>query len=93
MKLRHAVLLALVGFCLVVPPVQKAEDSYVDLMAPFEQWLIEQKYDTEEACFKGRDKMLTLSSKNLDNGKDSPVDRQRVNATCINCDDPRLKHK
>ena len=93
MKLRHAAALAIFNFYLIAPPLQKDDPSRIDLMAPFGQWVIEERYDTEEACFEGRDKMMTLGSADFDNGKDSGLDRQRVNSLCINADDPRLKEK
>jgi len=89
---RHAAALALVGFSLIVPPLQKGDQTQIDMMAPFAQWVVEQRYDTEEACYQGRDRMMTLGSANLDK-RESPIDRQRVCATCINSDDPRLTEK
>jgi len=91
-KLLHAAALAIVGFSLIVPPLQKDDQTQIDMMAPFAQWIVEQRYDTEGACYQGRDKMMTLGSANLDK-HDSPIDRQRLSATCINSDDPRLTEK
>jgi hypothetical protein len=90
-KLRHTAILAIVGYCLIVPPLQASHEQ-MDTMAPFSQWVIEGHFDTEEACYQGREKMMTLGSANLDK-QDSVVDRQRVSAVCINCEDPRLKPK
>jgi hypothetical protein len=92
LKLPHAAALAIVDFSLIVPPLQKDDRTHVDMMAPFAQWVVEQRYDTEEACYQGRDIMMTLDSANLDK-HESPIDRQRLSATCINSDDPRLTEK
>lgn len=93
MKLPCSAMLALAGFLLIVPPLQKDDNSRADLMAPFGQWVVQQRYDTEEACFQGRDKVMEQGSANLDKMQDSGEDRQRISALCINSEDPRLTEK
>jgi hypothetical protein len=49
LMLRHGAALAIVGFSLIVPPLQKDDQTHIDMIAPFAQWVVEQRYDTEEA--------------------------------------------
>jgi hypothetical protein len=108
MKARHAAVLALVGWYLMVPP-NKNEDT------PLSEWIVRRTYDSADACQAGAsneraqaaaklrqyDNMTDLERRNLEHTQEG-LDREMADnanidvsfrAACIESGDPRLKGK
>jgi hypothetical protein len=52
-KLRHAAALALVGWCLLTPPVVSGGGTiYADRSVPLSKWEIQSAYNTKQDCEK-----------------------------------------
>jgi hypothetical protein len=102
MKLRHAAVLALVGWYLIAPPAKNDNDLRYN--APLSQWTIEHVFDSAVECDVVRTRWRWHAKKIMDAVLDpkqtlSPADgrlsiarvRQLEACECIASDDPRLK--
>ena len=90
MNLRHAAALALVGWYLMLPPMQ-GETPNSD--APLSQWTLTDSFDSAQQCSKGKSaywKTLMKISPRLPKTESIIVNRQASAAMCIATDDPRL---
>lgn len=95
MKLRHAAGLALVGWCLIVPPLVNAPYK-VDTEAPLSYWKVYRTFPSEKECEKFQSGAQAKYEKTLD----APLGtikkgtrafaRQMTFAECIASDDPSL---
>ena len=97
MNLRHAPALALVGWYLMVPPIQgnSETDAGVILGAPISEWNIESSYDTASECEKGLAQLKQDAEQQTFYAGVSELDKRnfklsRESAHCIATDDPRL---
>ena len=87
MKLRHATALALVGWYLMVPPMNSWPGlPWIDRDAPLSRWTTSAMFDSAKDCEIAREKhehAYALAVKStIDDG-----------AVCIASDDPRFKGK
>jgi hypothetical protein len=95
MNLRHAAALALVGWYLMISPLDPANMTQVDTGAPLSKWHSMKTYSSKTECDKGRDDERATGARGLN----SRSQTKRVIATalssaqCIATDDPRLKGK
>ena len=94
MKPRHAAVLALVGWYLVLPPTSLGK---VVLSAPPSKWTVFQEYDSLETCLAAR---VELHERGEQNPSVKPQLQfppkqlaQFFAADCISADDPKLKEK
>ena len=87
MKLLHAAALALVGWYLMVPPLEQNREH--DPSAPISRWTINGRYDSAAKCAKAQ--MQNLKYWNHV-GNEQMVDAFGQSA-CIPTDDSRLKSK
>jgi hypothetical protein len=91
MKFRHTAVLALVGWYLMLPPM---DGNIPNVKAAFSQWDILLSFDIAETC---ESKRADLRSKILGRVKNDEAanrldtDRRLIDARCIATDDPRLK--
>ncbi len=84
MNVRH--LAALVGWCLIMPPLSQ-NHQLVEKNAPLARWETIGTYDTAAACSKELDKLTVLVAGNVTHS----VMQSRVLAgKCIAADDPRI---
>jgi hypothetical protein len=92
MKPCHAVALALVGWCLMLPPVERVGTLLlVTGTEPLNLWSIEQTFSSENECHKA---LADLKQSHIYSGRGNTefeVDQQRQHAICVATDDPRLK--
>ena len=102
MKLPHAAALAVIGWYLMVPPVQDKDG--VQYNAPIAKWGIQHVFDSAMECDVAMQRWRSRASKVWDalNGKkplphnsDLDLPLEKVNqmgaCECIASDDPRLK--
>jgi len=95
MNLRHAAALALVGWYLMVPPLDSANMTQVNAGALLSEWHSMKSYSSKKDCEKERDEKRAAGARGLH----SPSQTKRVMATalssaqCVASDDPRLKEK
>lgn len=92
MTLRDAAALALVGWYLMLPPIQN--DSWPNTDAPLSQWSIGGSFDTAKEC---QDEKVDNAERTEKTISAPPATlslaaaRQALVAVCIATDDPRLK--
>ena len=86
MKVRHAVALVPVAWCLIVPPVSSDRQS-VDNKAPLSRWDKIDSYDSAAAC---RSELAKLTALLADNVNYSVIQKRTLAGKCIAADDPRL---
>jgi hypothetical protein len=87
MTLRHAAALALVGWYLMIPPLDR--DEHVQTNAPLSSWVNDQSYETAAACEQKK-------RADMDRVKDDKEPWVRFAASSVKCiatDDPRLKDR
>jgi hypothetical protein len=93
MKVRHAAALALVGWYLVLPPMNSWKGlPWIDRNAPLSKWQQRAAFNSAKDCEVARKKHETdfaLAVKSA-NHISSPIDD---GARCVASDDPRLKPK
>jgi len=103
MTTRHAAALTLLGWYLMLPPIEQrsSEMSYVNTEAPLGKWTINTAFDRADACENA--KLKGLRERWAD--KDRPVEanmpknfnQSLLNAfalsQCVATDDPRLMQK
>jgi hypothetical protein len=100
MRIRHAAVLTLVGWYLMVPPIRilgPASDPKTpvefDRRAPLSEWKILGSFDTAKACYDypaHLEKLLHRSGP-AGAGADEAAKAWFDKAQCIATDDPRLK--
>jgi len=90
MKLRHAAVLALVGWYLMVPPWRSAQTAHPipDSDAPLSKWITEGTFDSAVGCNRYLMSIL-MSSNPADPAFQNKLRAQA--AKCVASDDPRLK--
>jgi len=104
MKLRHAAALALVGWCLILPPIvyppQSNGPTHVEQNAPLSQWRVWRRFDSQKDCEEalqlGFKKPAELRATRPPPAVGTGVwtgyaDAQAEAARCVKDDDPRLK--
>jgi len=108
MNLRHAAALALVGWYLMVPPIESCNGAFSGHACdqpPLAEWRTVGTYDSLSAC--GNSKALWIEKGKMYLGEmeassRSPTTRMPsyeasatidLAATCVSSDDPRLKEK
>jgi hypothetical protein len=92
-NLRHAAALALVGWYLMLPPIN---DGTPEVTAPPSRWEILFPYDTARDCQISLSRIVGQTLVDLQ----KPMARDKENfvlrlssGTCVASDDPRLKEK
>jgi hypothetical protein len=93
MKLRHAAVLALVGWYLMTPPLSWSSDRTKigsDLSRPLSEWDSYSTYDTEADCNKEID---AWNRRAVSYARDHHTTLNISHARCVASDDPRLKEK
>ena len=93
LKLRHAAVLALVGWYLMAPP------PHSDINLPLNQWMIWNSYDSAKECENQRRKNLdeatALAKHESSDSQTMDNDTERIigiiQSVCVSSDDPRLK--
>jgi hypothetical protein len=104
---RHATVLALSGWYLLIPPVfspmGEHHRSFNDLSAPLSRWDIWEKFDSESQCQKEREHLRTEAPARLRFAREHPDQDPAGNlvavseawqlAECVATDDPRLLAK
>ena len=78
MKLRHAAVLALVGWYLMAPPLRIRPNEGALPYPPLSEWLVVQQFDSREACLK---QLTSVENAKVLVGYE----------LCVAADDPRLK--
>ena len=93
MNPRHAAALALVGWYLIVPPLNRPR-------AAMGEWTIFKSFDSADLCQAERDREVEWAAKGENSGKYLTLHTKSRNAQfdgtaaqCIASDDPRLKEK
>lgn len=96
-KPRHAVALALVGWCLMVPPPVLHTSPPVDLDAPLSEWRLFSVHNSAAECERGLVAFYKLAKTELVANPGDERDRiqfyQLESSQCVATDDPRLKEK
>jgi len=98
MKVRHAAMLALIGWYLIIPPL--VDTPYkIDTEAPLANWKIYQTFDTSKEC----DKSLAAAKAKYEPTASAPLGTikkgsrafalQMTFAECISSSNPSLKPK
>jgi len=87
MKIGHAAALALVGWNLLLPPLN---DGKPDLSAPLSTWEQWHAFDTADLCEQNR-AFKADQMRKYDNAKTKWSEMFGVYSQCISTDDPRLK--
>ena len=86
MKPSHAAVLALAGWCLIMPPLSQDRQT-VEKKAPFSRWDTVGNYDTAAACGNELAKLIAVVAGNINY---SVIQRRVLAGKCIAADDPRL---
>jgi hypothetical protein len=87
MKIRHAAALALVGWYLLVAPVEHTGPFVkVDIKALLKEWDTQATFDDKQACESARTEYLAYPPPCCDLISEKTI-------LCISADDPRLKGK
>jgi hypothetical protein len=93
----HAVALALVGWYMLVPPIQGYDLSNLEVNAPLSQWEkthnddgTAQTFATEAACEEEKAAKIRVFH---ELSKDPAIQNVYGTFRCISADDPRLKGK
>ncbi len=91
MTLRHAAVLALVGWYLMLPP--KLAPFEVEADAPLSHWTLIASFDTSKECGNYRMAEVMRYRMNPENKQEAWNEKAYLAALCIATDDPRLKPK
>jgi hypothetical protein len=106
MTLRHAAALALVGWYLMMPPINPSTDNE-RLDAPVSEWVIDSSYDSAQECQQAihtlqrslmpprgasAESVRSQAAKAGQHARATDYERA-IAAICIATDDPRLKEK
>jgi len=107
-NLRHAAALALVGWYLMVPPIESCNGAFhggVCNETPLAKWQIVKTYDSLSGCEnikaiwieKGQSYLVEMNassrSRTTRMASDEASATTDIEATCVVSDDPRLKGK
>ena len=84
MNLRHAAALALVGWYLMVPPLDRQSPDEFNADAPLGHWQTIGSYDTASECEDTAARLVK------NNEKDSLKHERLLHGSCVASDDPRL---
>ena len=76
MTLRHAAVLALVGWALMVPPL--IDSSGVATQEPLSKWTSLGTFDSAEDCDRGRIDEMTRRERAAEKGEEGQSDRERI---------------
>lgn len=92
MNLRHAAALALVGWCLMIPPLSRSSSGEIgsDFSRPLSEWFPVGVYDTEADCDK---EINAMNQRAASMAREHRTMLSLSHAQCIASDDPRLKEK
>jgi len=93
MKPRHAAALALVGWCLMVPPPRAVGDHFqTDFYAPLSKWAKVRTFDLQSQCETPRAAYQQKPTGNLVIMLGAAEAQATTKASrCVATDDPRLK--
>jgi hypothetical protein len=91
MKPRHTAALALVGWYLMVPPVDRQRHSLTD--KPLTRWNRVETFDSEQACKESLAFLLKNLKGQFQNFELAVQAERLFHGQCIASDDPRLKEK
>jgi hypothetical protein len=92
MKTRHAAALALVGWYLMVPPLDRQRRSLTN--APLTRWSRVRTLDSEHACKEWLAALLkSFKGHSFENFEQAVQADSVFHGRCIASDDPRLKEK
>jgi hypothetical protein len=97
MNLRHAAALALIGWYLMIPPINPADigSSTVKIDSPLAQWKTYKSFDSAAECEAAKPEMINAIASGLSEfqkkDKTNPEYVGAWNAKCVASDDPRLK--
>ncbi len=86
MKPRQAAALALVGWCLIVPPLSQ-NHQLVEKNASLSHWETIGNYDTAAACKNELSKLTAIIAGNITY---SVIQRRVLAGKCVAADDPRI---
>jgi hypothetical protein len=86
MSLYSSIVLALVGWYLLVPPLSSRNSNAVEINAPLSNWHIFQSFDSVSECEALRERIRQGE-------KGTPYYQAILTSACIASDDPRLKEK
>ena len=89
MKPRHVAALALVGWYLMVPPVESG--GRVNFEAPLSQWHRWGSYDTARECSVDESDLIDRGKRVREEHPQNEMTDMFTQAQCIASDDPRLK--
>ena len=87
----HAAALALVGWYLMVPPIDRTRGLfYVPATEPLSLWNTDRTFTSEDECNSA---LADLKRSHLrwEGNTEFAQDQQRQHAICVSTDDPRLK--
>ena len=93
MRFPHAAALVLVGWYLMMPPLDPANTTHFESRAPLMRWRPLKTYSSKNDCEKERDEERASGGRGLN----SPSQTKRLIAAgllsvqCVATDDPRLK--
>jgi hypothetical protein len=99
LKPRHAAALALVGWYLMTPPIDRAGSGgqfWVPANEPLSMWSTDRTFSSEDEC---KSALANLKQSHIYTGysgrgdSEYAKDQQRQQAICVSTDDPRLKEK
>ena len=101
MKPRHAAALALVGWYLMLPPINSWPGTpWIDRNAPLSKWTMQAAFNSAHDCETARGKHETdfafaVNSEMAKRHETDPNPSSQIDdgALCIASDDPRLKGK
>ena len=92
MKPRHAAALALVGWYLMLPPIERGGSGgqfWVPANEPLSMWSTDRTFNSEDECNSA---LADLKQPRTYSGNaEQAQDMQRQRAICVSTDDPRLK--
>jgi hypothetical protein len=88
MKLQHAAALALVGWCLAMPPFDYTSPD--PPKTPTSEWMVKCPFPNAEACEQRRQKLIEARIKLAKPSRDRMV-RVMKGSRCLASDDPLLK--
>jgi len=105
MNPRHATVLALAGWYLLIPPVFSAMGNHPrafnDLNASLNRWDIQGSFESNESCEKEKERIRNEAPLRIKFAREHPDQDQNGNivavaeawqrAECVATDDPRLK--
>jgi hypothetical protein len=100
-RIAQVVALALTGWYLMTPPINKSNDSFEPAYdAPLSQWTIVSAFDTAAECQRAKPEQIPIVGETISKfPKTNPpamnmaLVKAAASATCIATDDPRLRDR